>query len=207
MGIEAVVFDIGNVLIEWQPERFYDAEFGEQRRRALFKDVDLHAMNDRVDLGEGFQDVIYETADQYPEYRNEIRLWHDKWIEMASPDIPHSVKLLRALRAKGIPVFALTNFGVESFAYAQTQYKFLTEFDRFYVSGQLKLAKPDAAIYAHVEHDSALAGSRLLFADDRSDNIDAAKKRGWHTHQFVSPAGWAKTLVAYGLLTKDEAMA
>jgi FMN phosphatase YigB (HAD superfamily) len=65
-GIEAVVFDIGNVLIEWQPERYYDATIGEDRRRAMFAEVDLHGMNDRVDMGEGFRDVIYETAEAYP---------------------------------------------------------------------------------------------------------------------------------------------
>jgi hypothetical protein len=59
-GIEAVVFDIGNVLIEWQPERYYDATIGEDRRRAMFAEVDLHGMNDRVDLGEGFREVIYD---------------------------------------------------------------------------------------------------------------------------------------------------
>jgi 2-haloacid dehalogenase len=128
--IEAVIFDIGNVLIEWQPERYYDATIGEDRRRAMFAEVDLHGMNDRVDLGEGFREVIYETAEAYPQWRAEIRDWHDNWIKLATPAIPHSVQLLRTLRAKGVPVFALTNFGIESFAYAQTQYDFLNEFDR-----------------------------------------------------------------------------
>jgi len=148
-----VIFDIGNVLIEWQPERFYDRVIGEERRRAIFDTVDLHKMNDRVDRGEHFRDVIYETADQYPEIRDDIRMWHDNWIEMASPAIEHSVRLMRALQAKRVPVFALTNFGVESFAYAQTQYDFLNEFDRAYVSGHMKVIKPDADIYAQLEAD------------------------------------------------------
>jgi 2-haloacid dehalogenase len=96
-GIEAVVFDIGNVLIEWHPERYYDATIGEDRRRAMFAEVDLHGMNDRVDMGEGFRDVIYETAEAYPAWRAEIRDWYDNWIKLATPAIPHSVKLMRAL--------------------------------------------------------------------------------------------------------------
>ena len=76
-GIDAVVFDIGNVLIEWQPERWYDARVGEARRRAMFAAVDLHAMNDRVDRGEDFREVIYGTADAYPDFAAEIRMWHD----------------------------------------------------------------------------------------------------------------------------------
>ena len=204
-GIEAVVFDIGNVLIEWQPERYYDATIGEARRRAMFAEVDLHGMNDRVDLGEGFREVIYATAEEYPAWRAEIRDWHDNWIRLATPAIPHSVSLLRALRAKGVPVFAPTNFGVESFAYARTQYDFLNEFDREFVSGHLRCIKPDPRIYAAVEEGSGLSGASLLFADDRLDNIAAARARGWNAHHFDGPEGWAAALVSHGLLTEAEA--
>jgi 2-haloacid dehalogenase len=86
--IEAVIFDIGNVLIEWQPERYYDGTIGEERRRAMFAEVDLHGMNDRIDLGENFRDVIYETAEVYPHWRAEIRDWYDNWIKLASPSFP-----------------------------------------------------------------------------------------------------------------------
>ncbi|WP_293450910.1 HAD family phosphatase [Planktotalea sp.] len=205
MTVTGVIFDIGNVLIEWQPERYYDRVIGEARRRAMFDVVDLHAMNDRVDRGENFRDVIYTTAEEYPEYRSEIRQWHDNWIEMASPAIPQSVRLMRKLQEKGVPVFALTNFGVESFEYAQTQYDFLNEFDRTYVSGIMQVIKPDADIYAQLEADCGHAPSGLLFADDRVDNIEAAKARGWQTHVFDGPEGWAKRLIEAGLLTESEA--
>ncbi|WP_375266001.1 HAD family hydrolase [Planktotalea sp.] len=205
MTVDAVIFDIGNVLIEWQPERFYDRVIGEQRRRAIFDTVDLHKMNDRVDRGEPFRDVIYETAELYPEIRDDIRMWHDNWIEMASPAIDHSVRLMRALQTKGVPVFALTNFGVESFAYAQTEYDFLNEFDRAYVSGHMKIIKPDADIYAQLETDCGIDPKRLLFTDDRLDNIEAAAARGWQTHLFEGSHGWAARLVSEHLLSKGEA--
>jgi 2-haloacid dehalogenase len=96
----AVVFDIGNVLIEWQPERFFDSVIGETRRKEMFAAVDLHAMNDRVDSGEHFTDTIYATADATPAWRDEIRLWHDRWIEMAAPVIPHSLRLMKALSTR-----------------------------------------------------------------------------------------------------------
>ncbi|MGV6840131.1 MAG: HAD family hydrolase [Planktomarina sp.] len=205
MPIDAVIFDIGNVLIEWHPEKYYDRVYGEARRKALFDAVDLHWMNERVDRGEGFKDVIYETAEAYPEYTCEIQDWHDHWIELANPVIDRSVRLLRALKAKGVPVFALTNFGVESYAYAQTQFDFLNEFDREYVSGRMTVTKPDAAIYEGVEADCGIAPDRLLFTDDRADNIAAAQARGWQTHHFTDPAGWADRLVAEGLLSTAEA--
>jgi 2-haloacid dehalogenase len=205
MTVDAVVFDIGNVLIEWQPERFYDRVIGEDCRRAIFDTVDLHKMNDRVDRGEHFRDVIYETADQYPQIRDDIRMWHDNWIEMASPAIEHSVRLMRALQSKGVPVFALTNFGVESFAYAQTEYDFLNEFDRAYVSGHMKVIKPNADIYAQLEADCGIDPKHLLFTDDRLDNIEAAAARGWQTHLFEGATGWAARLVAEELLSKEAA--
>ncbi|MGV6850518.1 MAG: HAD family hydrolase [Marinibacterium sp.] len=205
MQPEAVVFDIGNVLIEWQPERFYDAVIGADRRRALFSQVDLSGMNAGVDLGQPFIETVYAAADAHPEWRAEIRLWHDRWIEMASPDIPHSVRLLRALQARSVPVYALSNFGVESFDIACRHYPFLNEFDRRYISGHMKLVKPDPRIYAELERDTSLAPGSLLFADDRTDNIAAAQARGWQTHLFEGPEGWAARLVEAGLLTQDEA--
>jgi len=207
MAIEAVVFDIGNVLIEWNPERLYDKVIGEDRRKAMFSAVDLHEMNDRVDRGAPFKETIYDTAEQYPEYRAEIQMWFDRWIEMASPEIPHSIKMLRALRAQSIPVFALSNFGVGSFEHAETIYPVLGEFDRRYVSGYLEVVKPDPTIYEIVEADCELPPSALLFADDRHDNIAIAQSRGWQTHLFEHPQGLADRLVAEGLLTAKEAAA
>ena len=206
MGVEAVVFDIGNVLIEWQPERYYDSVIGKARRKEMFATVDLHGMNDRVDLGENFTDVIYETAEEYPDFRDEIRMWHDKWIHLASPAIDHSVRLLRALRTKGVPVFALSNFGIQSFDYAETQYPFLGEFDRRYISGHMGVIKPDPKIYEMLEQDCGIAPEALLFADDRDDNIAMARARGWQAHLFETPQSWADELVAKNLLTTAEAV-
>lgn len=205
MTIKAVVFDIGNVLIEWQPERFYDSVIGEDRRRAMFDAVDLHAINDKVDLGHHFTDTIYAAAEEYPDWRTEIRMWHDRWIEMASPVIDHSVRLMGALQAKGMPVFSLTNFGIQSYDFAATHYPFLRQFDRDFISGHMEVIKPDATIYQMLEDASGLSGGDLIFADDRADNIAAAQARGWNVHHFEGPQGWADRLVAEGLLTKAEA--
>jgi 2-haloacid dehalogenase len=202
---QAVIFDIGNVLTRWQPEAFYDRVIGEDRRRALFAEVDLHRMNDIVDEGALFRETIYDWADRTPHWRAEIRLWYDRWIELASPRIEGSIALQRALRAKGVPVFALTNFGKYSFEEALPKMDFLTDFDRLYVSGRMGVIKPDPRIYEMVEEDCGLPPASLLFTDDRADNITAAARRGWRTHQFESWQGWAARLVAEGLLTAKEA--
>lgn len=205
MSIEAVVFDIGNVLIEWNPERAFDEMIGPERRRAFFDAVPLHARNDRVDAGENFHLVWQQAAQEFPDWAPEIALWRDNWLRLASPAINRSVRLLRALRARRVPVFALTNFGVETWQMALPEYPFLAEFDRHFISAELKLIKPDPAIYAVLETESGVSANKLLFTDDRQDNINAAAARGWHVHLFDGAAGWAARLVDEGLLTKEEA--
>jgi 2-haloacid dehalogenase len=203
--IEAVVFDIGNVLLGWDPEGYYDRAYGREHRERLFASVDLHEMNALVDLGHDFRGTIYGWAEKHPEFATEIRDWHDHWLELAQPVIPHSVRLMRALRAGGVPVFALTNFGVGSFDLACTAFDFFNEFDIAFVSGRLGLVKPDPAIYAAVESRTGIAPAALLFADDRPANIAAAQARGWQTHLFARPQAWADRLVAEGLLTAEQA--
>lgn len=205
MTIDAVIFDIGNVLIEWQPEKFYDRVIGQTRREAFFAEVPLHEEHQRVDEGVALRDVMYPLAERYPHWGDEIRMWHDNWNELAAPAIPHSVRILQALAGKSVPVYALTNFGHDNFPLSQQAFPFLKLFDREYVSGRLKLIKPDPAIYAHVESDCGIAPSGLLFTDDRADNIATAAARGWQTHLFEGPQGWAARLVAEGLLTQEEA--
>ena len=202
---EAVIFDIGNVLTAWQPEAFYDRTIGEDRRRALFDTVDLHAMNDRIDAGDPFRQTVYAWAEANPDWTAEIRFWHDRWPELALPLIDGSIRLMRALRAKAVPVFALTNASAETLEAHADALPFLADFDRLYVSGRMGVMKPDPAIYRMVEADCAIAPDRLLFTDDRAENIAAAARRGWRTHHFRHWQGWARRLVDEGLLTEAEA--
>ncbi|MHA7876498.1 HAD family hydrolase [Roseivivax sp.] len=204
MQPQAVVFDIGNVLIEWQPERFYDARIGPERRKRLFSEVDLHGVNDAVDRGGDFRALVYAAAEANPGWEDEIRHWHDSWSRIAGPEIPASVATLRALRRRGVPVFALSNFGIGPFEVAQEVWPFLTEFDRPYISGHMGMAKPDAEIYAALEADSGVAPGGLLFTDDRAENIAAAEARGWQTHLFDGPEGFAARLVDLGLLAPGD---
>lgn len=206
MQVEAVIFDIGNVLIEWQPERYYDSVIGPKRRQDLFAEVDLFQMMDRIDTGAHFGDTVEEMALAHPEWTREIRHWRDNWNALARPAIDRSVRLLRALRARNIPVFALSNFGAENFPLSAAQFPFLGEFDRRYISAEMGLIKPDPAIYAALEGDCGLAPGALLFTDDRQDNIDAAQARGWQAHLFDGAEGWAKKLVQAGLLNEKDAL-
>lgn len=203
--IKAVVFDIGRVLIEWNPERFYDSEIGITRRKNLFDTVDLYAMNARIDLGAPFRETVYACADAHPEFSAEIQLWHNSWIEIAAPEISGSVRLMQAIRTKGMPVFALSNFGIGTFVVAAKHYPFLNAFDQKYISGHLTEIKPNPRIYELLERGSGVSPASLLFTDDMSENIETAAARGWKTHLFEGPTGWADALVRHGVLTAREA--
>ena len=202
---KTVVFDLGRVLVQWEPEAFYDAEIGPERRKALFAAVDLYGYNLRIDLGEAPEPVMREAAAAHPDHADEIMMWAERWIELLPGAIDHSVRLLKALKAKGHHVVALTNFGRETLDIAGEHHPFLTLFDQRFVSAELGLAKPDPAIYQVVEEATGRAPKDLLFTDDTAANIDAAAARGWHTHLFTTPQGWADCLVAHGVLTAQEA--
>lgn len=203
--IQAVLFDIGNVLLTWQPERHYDAWIGAQRRRELFASSGLLDVNEALDRGGDFRATIYDLAERVPEFRTEIRWWFDRWHDLITPPISHSVRLLRALRGRGVPVFALSNFGSDSFAISEARHDFLAEFDRRYISGQMGVVKPEARIYEMVEQDCALPPEALFFTDDRAENTEAAAGRGWQTHLFTGSEGLAARLVALGLLREEDA--
>lgn len=203
--IEAVILDIGNVLIDWNPERFYDAVLGADARARLFAEVELHAMNAAVDRGADLDAEVEALAARHPGWAAAVRMWRDRWLEMASPEIADSVRLMRGLRARGVPVIALSNFGVTPFEIARVAYPFLDDFDARFISGHLGVMKPEPAIYARLEADTGLPPDRLLFADDRADNIAAADARGWHTHRFTGPDGWAARLAEEGLLKETTA--
>ena len=197
---EAIVFDIGRVLITWDPEGCYDRWIGEDRRRALFDDVPLYETNLEIDRGEPFREAIVALAEAHPDWSKEIMFWHDRWAEMVVPPIPGSVALLERLVAGPRPVHALTNFGRETFVQALELHPFLTLFDRTFVSGRLGLVKPDPAIYAAVEEGLGLSGPAIFFTDDSRANIAAARARGWDAHLFEGPEGLETALTQRGLL-------
>ena len=203
---QAVVFDIGNVLVGWDPAGTFDRAIGPEARTRLFAEVDLDAMNLEVDRGRPLAEAVAERMARHPVHAPRIALWQALWREMFAPVIPETVAALRALKARGVPVFALSNFGRETFAMAEADHDFLRLFDRRFLSGELGCLKPEAGIYAALEAATGLAGDALLFVDDRAENVVAASARGWRTHHFTEPSGWPARLVAEGLLQPEEAV-
>jgi len=199
MTVAAVVFDIGNVLIRWDPVVHYDRVIGEAARRALFAAVDLHGMNLSVDRGEDLHAAVEALAARHPDHARDIRRWRDEWLDFVLGPIDGSVALLHRLRAAGVPVVALTNFGHAPLAMAEAAWPFLRDFDARFVSADLRLLKPDPAIYAAVEDGTGLPPASLFFIDDKAENVAAAAARGWQAHLFRAPGTLVADLMARGV--------
>ena len=190
-----VVFDIGNVLLNWDPDGLYAAHLTDPAaREAFYAEVGLHAMNLEIDRGAPLHASVEAAAAAHPDRAALLRLWASDWESTLDGAIEGSVRILRDLQAQGIPCVALSNFGAETFVRAELLFPFLKAFDRRFISADLGLVKPDPAIYAVVEDGLGLSGGALFFTDDRAENIAAAAARGWHTHHFSDPEALRRAL-------------
>lgn len=198
-----MVFDVGAVLVKWDPDRLYKTLIpDDQERAAFFSRCKMDEMNLRGDHGR-LEDVVAEWCERFPDDAHLIQPWYDRWREMCYADIPATAQILDQLKAQDTKVLVLSNFAADTFAFASTIYPVLTRFDGGIVSGEVGVAKPDPAVYAMVEEVAGARGSALYFADDRAENCRVARERGWHAHQFVNAEGLAADLKDAGLL--DEA--
>lgn len=202
---KAVVFDIGNVLLEWRPDRLYERLLPDNaERRAFFEETRILEMNLEVDRGAPFKAHVYAHAAKFPHVKGLVRAWHDNWIDMAAPAIDGSVALLRALKRRGVTVAALSNFGVDSFDLACRVYPFLTEFDVPVISGREEAIKPEPRIYEILEERTGLLGQDLFFMDDNAQNVAAARGRFWQAEIFTTPQILGRQLHARGLIGADD---
>jgi 2-haloacid dehalogenase len=201
----AVVFDVGNVLLEWDPRRLYRKLSDDPERIESFLTRVCNAeWNHRIDLGEPWDDLIAELAAAHPAHRAWIHAYRQRWDEMLGDLIAESVAALDCLKAAGVPVFGLSNFSTQTWPIAVARYDVLTAFDDVVLSGDVRLAKPDPAIYDLAARRFGVTPSRTLFVDDRADNVAAAAAAGWLTHHFTDPAGLQPALARLGLPTPAE---
>ncbi len=202
--VPTVVFDLGGVLIDWNPRYLYRTMFADEAAMEHFlAEVATGHWNEKFDAGRPLDEGIAELVAAHPHLDAPLRAWKTRWIEMIKGPIHGTVEILHELVGRGTHLVALTNWSVETLPLVRHDpgYPFFEEFDKVYVSGELKLIKPDPRIFAHVEQDLGKAPERLLFIDDNPANIEAARARGWQAHRFTEPAllrGW---LAGHGLLS------
>lgn len=201
MTIKAVLFDVGNVIVRWDPRNLYDHLIPDPERRAFFLEtVCPLSWHIRHDEGARFADNRLDPLAQYPEFAAEILAYDERFEEMLGGVVAETVAVMEELNANGVPLYALTNMPGEKAAMVFSQSHVFKYFRDMIVSAEEGLIKPDPAIYALTLQRLGLEGHEVFFTDDSPANIAAAKAFGIHTHLFDDPASLRPALVAGGVL-------
>ena len=196
-----VVFDLGNVLIRWDPRRAYRKLGGSEAEIEHFlAHVATSEWNRQMDAGKPFADAIAERKNRFPEHADWLEAWWTHWPVMLGDAISGSVDILRELKARGVPVYALTNWSAETFPIALERFEFLQEFRGIVVSGEVEKSKPDDDVYAHLTDDFGIAPESAVFIDDTEANVVTANRLGFYGIHFTTPDDLRRQLVALGLL-------
>ncbi|WP_020592165.1 HAD family hydrolase [Kiloniella laminariae] len=195
---KTVVFDLGGVLVDWNLRYLYRQIFSDPAEMERFLErVFTFEANHRLDAGEAFQDVIGELQQKFPQYHAALEALLTRWPETLGEQIEGTVEILEQLHHAGVPLYALTNWSAETFPFALERFAFLKRFRGITVSGEVKLAKPDPAIYLRLLTDFSLKSENCVFIDDRADNIMVAKDLGFETIHFTDPAALETSLKRY----------
>lgn len=202
MTARIALFDLGNVVFDWDPARLYRKLFDDpQECETFLADICTMAWHARHDAGVSFADNAAPLIAQYPQYETEIRAWGGRWMEMFDGYIDGTPDLVGRLEAKGVPLYALTNMPAEVWPLLLEHFPVLGRFTQVFVSGEIGLVKPDPAIYAYtLEQLGRPAASEVFFIDDMQKNIDAAAALGFGTHHFRGADGLERALADEGLL-------
>lgn len=199
--IEAVVFDIGNVLVRWDRRLPYLNHFDDPAELDWFMDevipLSWHAEHD---AGRSAAELVAERTALFPDYAHHIHDWFARFNESIPGPVPGSPELVEQLDAAGVPLYAITNFGADTWAGFRPTFPLLDRFGDIVVSGVEKLAKPDPAIYALAASRFGRDPGTMLFIDDSLPNVISARDCGWHAHHFTSAAVLADDLRERGLI-------
>ena len=199
-AISHIVFDIGKVLIHYDPEIPFRRIIADDRRRAWFlSEVCSPEWNVEQDRGRKWQDAELELIDQFPDEADTIRAFRQNWSEMVPYAYEGSVAIFQNLLSQGRDVTMLTNFASDTFREARAIYPFLNASRGVTVSGDIGVIKPDPAIYARHTETFGLDPAATLFIDDSEKNVIAAREFGWNAVLFEDVEGLARDLGGYGI--------
>jgi 2-haloacid dehalogenase len=199
--INAVVFDVGGVLIDWDPRYLYRKIIPEEAAMERFlAEVCTPEWHAQHDVGASYDDTIPALVAANPEWEVEVRAWTDRFTEMYGGAFEGTVALLSDLHERETPLFASTNWGAESWAAITARYEFFAWFDGALVSGEVGIAKPDPAFFDLLIETFSIEPSTTLYIEDNLTNLRAAAHKGFVTHAFVSPEALAADLRQRGLI-------
>jgi 2-haloacid dehalogenase len=196
-----VVFDIGNVLVRWNPRNLFRRTMKDEARMERFLAAALSMdFVSLTDIAADFSQAVAERARALPEFARELHLFDERWLETIGGPIEENVALMRRLRAAGRPVYALSNFATVKFALARQMFDFLNEFDHAVISGHVGAAKPDRRIFEILFERVGRQPQELLFVDDSLKNIEAARTLGMPAIHFTPAVDLERELSQRGAL-------
>ena len=186
--IQAIIFDFGGVLLDWDPRYLYQNHFSDkQAMESFLAEINFFDWNALQDKGRTFKTGISELSAQFPHHTNLIQAFYDRWEDSISGSIPGTVDILHLLKQQGYPLYGLSNWSTETFPRAMQSYPFFELFVEIILSGDVNLLKPDPAIFNLLLSNIGRLAPECLLIDDSQPNIDSAKELGFSTIHFVSP--------------------
>jgi HAD superfamily hydrolase (TIGR01509 family) len=201
LPVRGVVFDVGNVIVRWDPRTLYCKIFPDRAERDWFlANVCTMAWHTAHDAGAPFADNRAPLVAAFPEHEGAIVAWEQRWWEMFSGPIAETEAAIEAMAARGVPMVGLTNMSSETSAGTFAMSPAFARLQDIVVSAAVGLMKPDPRIFALAAQRAGQAPSELLFVDDSRRNTEAASALGFDVHLFEDPAALRPALEARGLL-------
>ncbi len=196
----AVAFDVGGVLIDWNPRYLYRKMFGpdETAMERFLSEVCTPTWNARLDAGRPFAEGVAELVREHPGQAEAIEAYHSRWGEMLGGAFGDSVQIMRELRRAGVPVYGLSNWSRETYAATSERFPFLDEFDGILISGDVGVGKPDPTIFREFLRLFGLDAESTVFIDDSPANVAAARSLGIEAIQFLNADQLRRDLVSRG---------
>ncbi len=199
--ITAVIFDFGGVLIEWDPRNLYRRYFDDPETMEQFlEEVDFMGWNLLQDKGRPFAEGVAELSAKFPHREELIRAYHEHWEDSIGEPIWPVIEILKRVKAAGWPVYGLSNWSMETFPIARQRHHFFDLLDDYLLSGEVRLVKPDPAIFEHMLDKIGRKPEECIFIDDNPANVQASRALGIVTIHYQSPEQLEQELQHLGIL-------
>ena len=199
---ETVIFDLGGVLVDWNPDYLYKPIFNDdERMNDFYARICTPDWNEQQDEGRTLKEATEELVARFPHEEENIRLYYDRWEDMLKGPVDGTVEVFRKLKEKGdLKLYALTNWSAETFPVALNRFDFLHWFDGRLVSGEEKMRKPFRPIYETIIKKFNINPDTAIYIDDNARNLTVPKEMGIHTIHFTSPEALEEELKSVGVL-------
>ena len=187
--IKAIIFDYGNVLLEWNPRNVYQRYFPDdpEGMERFFKEVDFMEWNAQQDKGRPFAEGVAALSEKFPQYAQLIQAYHDNWKDSIRGSYAGTIEILKQLKQAGYSLYGLSNWSAETFPLAREKYDFFGLFDDMVISGEVGHVKPDPEIFQIMLNKIGRPAQECLFIDDSLPNIKQAQAMGFAVVHFLSP--------------------